>query len=84
MSVTLLYEVSTILISYPLPTLAVVPIGNTKGQTKWLRWSRGSVLSFRTKVRGFKPGQSSRNFQGEKNPQHAFLRKGSKDVGPMS
>ena len=23
-------------------------------------------------------------FQGEKNPQHAFLRRGSKAVGPMS
>ena len=31
-----------------------------------LRWSRGSVLAFGTQVRGFKPGGSSRIFQGEK------------------
>jgi len=51
---------------------------------KRLRWSRGSVLAFRTQVRGFKPGRSRRIFKGEKNPQHAFLRRGSKAVGPMS
>ena len=31
-----------------------------------LRWSRGSVLAFRTQVRGFKPGRSLRIFYGEK------------------
>ena len=30
------------------------------------RWSRGSVLAFGTQVHGFKPGRSSRIFQGEK------------------
>ena len=48
-----------------------------------LRWSRGSVLAFGTQVRGFKPGRSRRIFKGEKNPQHAFLRRGSKAVCPM-
>jgi hypothetical protein len=43
-----------------------------------------SALAFGTQVRGFKPGRSRRIFQGEKNPQRAFLRKGSKTVGPMS
>jgi len=43
-----------------------------------------SVLTFSTQVRGFKPGRSRRIFKGEKNPQHAFLRRGSKAVGPMS
>jgi hypothetical protein len=33
-----------------------------------LRWSRGSVLTSRTQFRGFKPGRSRRNFQGEKIP----------------
>ena len=33
---------------------------------KRLRWSRGSVLAFGTQVRGFKPGRSSRIFQGKK------------------
>ena len=47
-----------------------------------LRWCRGSVLASDTKVRGFKPGQS--RWIGDKNPQHAFLRKGSKIIGPMS
>jgi hypothetical protein len=43
-----------------------------------------SMLASGTQVRGFKPGQSRRIFQGEKNSQHAFLRRGSKAVGPMS
>jgi hypothetical protein len=43
-----------------------------------------SALAFGTQVRGFKPDRSRRIFQGEKNPQRAFLRKGSKTVGPMS
>ena len=33
---------------------------------KRLRWSRGSVLTFGTQVRGFKPGRRRRIFQGEK------------------
>jgi hypothetical protein len=37
-----------------------------------------SMLASSTRVRGFKPGRS------RKNPQHAFLRKGSKAVFPMS
>jgi hypothetical protein len=49
-----------------------------------LRWSRGCVLASSTQVRGFKPGRSLRIFQGEKIPQHAFLRRGSKAGGPMS
>ena len=31
-----------------------------------LRWSRGSVLTFGTQVRGFEPDRSRRIFQGEK------------------
>jgi hypothetical protein len=34
--------------------------------TKRLRWSRGTVLFFGTQIRRFKPGRSSRIFQGEK------------------
>ena len=34
--------------------------------SKWLRWSRGSVLAFGTPICGFKPGRSRRIFQGEK------------------
>ena len=45
----------------------------------YLRWSRVSVLAFSTQFRGFKPGRSRR-----KNPQHAFLRRVSEAVGPMS
>ena len=33
------------------------------------------MLAFGTQVRGFKAGRSRQIFQGEKNPQHAFLRK---------
>jgi hypothetical protein len=43
-----------------------------------------SMLASGTRVRGFKPGRSRRIFSCEKNPQHAFLRKGSKAVCPMS
>jgi hypothetical protein len=32
----------------------------------------------------FKPGRRQWIFKGDKNPQHAFLRIGSKAVGPMS
>ena len=42
-----------------------------------------SVLAFGTRVRGFKPVRSRRIFRA-KNPQHPFLRRGSKAVGPMS
>jgi hypothetical protein len=42
-----------------------------------------SMLASGTKVRGFKPGRSRPIF-GRKNPQHAFLRRGSKAVGPVS
>jgi hypothetical protein len=50
---------------------------------KRLRWSRGSVLPLSTQVRGFKSGRSHQDFSGRKNPQHAFLRRGSKAVSPM-
>jgi hypothetical protein len=43
-----------------------------------------SMLASGTKVRGFKPGWSRRIFRAKKNPQHAFLRRGSKHVYPMS
>ena len=49
--------------------------------SKWLRWSRSSVLDFSTQVREFKPGRSRRTFKA-KNPQHAFLRRGSKPSVP--
>ena len=42
-----------------------------------------SVLASGTRVRGFKSGRSRRIFRA-KNPQHAFLRRGSKAVGTMS
>jgi hypothetical protein len=44
----------------------------------------GSVLAFNTQVCRFKPGRSQQIFKGEKNPQHAFLRRESKAVGPVS
>jgi hypothetical protein len=43
-----------------------------------------SMLASGTQDRRFKPGQSHRIFSGVKNPKHAFLRKGSKAVGPVS
>ena len=50
---------------------------------QWLRWSRRSVLPFGTQVRGVQTGRSRRIFQGEKNSQHFFLRKGSTAVCPI-
>ena len=44
----------------------------------------GLEVAFGTQVRGFKPGRSRPIFQSENNPQHAFLRRGSKAVGSMS
>ena len=38
------------------------------------------MLAFGTQVRGLKPDKSRWIFRGEKNPQHAFLRRGSKAV----
>ena len=57
-----------------------------RSKTVWqrLRWSSGSVLPLSIRVRGFKPGRSRQDFSGRKNPRHAFLRKGSKAVGPSS
>jgi hypothetical protein len=47
------------------------------------RWSRDSVLASGTQVRVFAACRSRRIFRA-KIPQHAFLRRGSKAVGPMS
>jgi len=49
---------------------------------KWLRWSRGSVLTLSTKVHGFIPSWSRQDFSGWKNPQHTFLREGIKPWVP--
>jgi hypothetical protein len=43
-----------------------------------------NVFVIGPKVRGFNPGRERWIFKGDKNPQHAFLRRGSKAVGPMS
>jgi hypothetical protein len=43
-----------------------------------------NVLTIGPKVRGFKPGRGRWTFKGDTNHQHAFLRRGSKAVGPMS
>jgi hypothetical protein len=43
-----------------------------------------SMLASGIQDRWFKPGRSRRIFRGEKTPQHAFLRRGSKVVYPMS
>jgi hypothetical protein len=43
-----------------------------------------SVLATGPKGRGFKPGRGGEYFKGDKNPQHTFLRKGSKAGSRMS
>jgi hypothetical protein len=43
-----------------------------------------SVLAIGPKFHVFKPSLWQLIFKGDKNPQHAFLRRGSKAVGSMS
>jgi hypothetical protein len=47
-------------------------------------WSIGSVLATGPKVRRFKPCRGRGILKGDKNPQHGFIRRGSKAAGPMS
>jgi hypothetical protein len=42
------------------------------------------MLAIAPKVCGFKPGQGQWIFKGDNNPQHAFLQRENKAVGPMS
>jgi hypothetical protein len=44
---------------------------------------KASVLAIGTKVRGFNPSRGRSIFKGDRNPQHPFLRRGSKAGGPM-
>jgi hypothetical protein len=43
-----------------------------------------SVVTTGPKVREFKPGRKRWIFNGDKNPEHSFLRMRSKAVGHMS
>ena len=43
-----------------------------------------SMLASGTQVCGFKPGRNPLDFYGRKNPQHAFIRRGSKRIFPTS
>jgi hypothetical protein len=43
-----------------------------------------SVLATGPKVRWFDPDRGRWIFKGDKNPEHHFLLRGSKAVGPMS
>jgi hypothetical protein len=43
-----------------------------------------SLFATGPKVRGFDPDRGRWIFKGDKNPEHHFLRRGSKAVGPMS
>jgi hypothetical protein len=48
--------------------------------SKRLRWSRGSVLAFGTTNSRVQTRPKPSDFSGRKNPQHAFLRRGSKSL----
>jgi hypothetical protein len=43
-----------------------------------------SVIAIGPTVRGLRPGRGQWIFMGDINPQHTFLRRGSKAFGPMS
>jgi hypothetical protein len=45
---------------------ALLILSDLEFALKRLRWSRGSVLAFGTRIRGFKPGRSRRIFQAKK------------------
>ena len=49
-----------------------------------LKRAASVVLAFSTQVRGVQTRPKPSDFLGRKNPKHAFLRRGSKAVGPMS
>jgi hypothetical protein len=53
---------------------------NTMGQDSGFGGLVVGMLASGTQVRRFKPS----DFSGEKNPQHVFLRRGSKAVCPVS
>ena len=60
--------------------------GTTYTMAERLRWSRGAIEACWPLVPNFAgshPAEAVR-FLGQKNSQHAFLRRGSKAVGPMS
>jgi hypothetical protein len=42
------------------------------------------VIAIGHKVHGLKPDRGQWNFKGDKNPQHAFLRRRNKAIGAMS
>jgi hypothetical protein len=70
----------------PLRTMYyIILLTNTTLLTadKGLRWSRGSVLAFRIQVRGFKPGRSRRNFQGEKKILNMYVDNRSRVTGQV-
>ena len=52
--------------------------------TQRLRWSRGERAGLWNPSSRVQTRPNPSEFSGEKNPQHAFLRRGSKAVGPMS
>jgi hypothetical protein len=43
-----------------------------------------SVFATGPKVRGFDPDRGRWTYEGDRNPEHHFLRRGSKAVSPMS
>ena len=62
--------------------LAVVEC-NKRGSYQ-LRWSRGKRAGLWYPSSWVQTRPKPSDFSGEKYPQHAFLRRGSKAVGPMS
>jgi hypothetical protein len=46
------------------------------------RWSSIIVLAIEPKARGLKPGRGQWIFKGDKNPQHAFFRRGKRSLAP--
>jgi hypothetical protein len=55
----------------------------TQSFKQQLRWSSGQRAALSCPRGGSNPAESV-GFFGQKNPQHAFLRRGSKAVCPMS
>jgi hypothetical protein len=66
------------------PRAGMLDSVSAKGRLSGLSGEMVGVLAIGPKVRGFKPGRGRWIFKGDKNLQQAFLRRGSKAVGPIS
>jgi len=71
-------------LSWCFPNILLEHGGNTKGSQSGFGGADIVCWPLIPKFVGTNPAQAIGFLKGDKNPQHAFLRKGSKIIGPMS